>query len=89
MPAESFSLTTVMNWGPFVSWCYTKDPTFYAAFQPYLGMTTELKSNEAFYNAWHIICDSDLEVFEAAQCEYVYTQTLMPLSAGNDRILWL
>ena len=65
--------------GPFVSWCYTKDPTFYAAFQPYLGMTTELKSNEAFYNAWHIICDSDLEVFEAAQCEYVYTQTLMPL----------
>ena len=65
--------------GPFVSWCYEKDPTFYAAFQPFLGMTTELKSNEDFYNAWHTICDVDIEVFEAAQCEDVYTQTLVPL----------
>lgn len=65
--------------GPFVSWCYEKDPTFYAAFQPFLGMTTELKSNEDFYQAWHTVCAANKEVFEAAQCEYVYTYTLMPL----------
>lgn len=65
--------------GPFVSWCYEKDPTFYAAFQPFLGMTTELKSNEEFFNAWHTVCAADKEVFEAAQCEYVYNNTLVPL----------
>ena len=65
--------------GPFVSWCYARDATFYAPFQPFLGMTTELKSNDDFYQAWHTVCATDMEVFEAAQCEYVYTQTLMPL----------
>ncbi len=29
--------------GPFVRWCYEKDPTTYGPFEPYLGMTTELK----------------------------------------------
>ena len=65
--------------GPFVSWCYEQDPVFYAAFQPFLGMTTELKSNETFYNAWHTVCSANKEVFEAAQCEYVCDQTLAPL----------
>lgn len=65
--------------GPFVSWCYEQDPIFYATFQPFLGMTTELKSNEDFYQAWHTVCAANKEVFEAAQCEYVYTYTLMSL----------
>lgn len=65
--------------GPFVRWCYEKDSLTYAAFEPYLGMTTELKNNTGFYGAWHSICASNKVTFEAAQCEYVYTQTLQPL----------
>ena len=42
--------------GPFVRWCYEKDPTTYGPFEPYLGMTTELKNNAGFYGAWHSIC---------------------------------
>lgn len=65
--------------GPFVRWCYEKDPTTYGPFEPYLGMTTELKNNAGFYGAWHSICIEHKIAFEAAQCEYVYTQTLQPL----------
>lgn len=65
--------------GPFVRWCYEKDPTTYGPFEPYLGMTTELKNNAGFYGAWHSICAEHKIAFEAAQCEYVYTQTLQPL----------
>lgn len=65
--------------GPFVRWCYEKDSLTYAAFEPYLGMTTELKNNTGFYGAWHSICAANKVTFEAAQCEYVYTQTLQPL----------
>ena len=42
-------------------------------------MTTELKNNAGFYGAWHSICIEHKIAFEAAQCEYVYTQTLQPL----------
>ena len=65
--------------GPFVRWCYEKDPTTYGPFEPYLGMTTELKNNAGFYGAWHSICIEHKIAFEAVQCEYVYTQTLQPL----------
>ena len=65
--------------GPFVRWCYEKDPTTYGPFEPYLGMTTELKNNAGFYPARHSICIEHKIAFEAAQCEYVYTQTLQPL----------
>lgn len=65
--------------GTFVRWCYEKDPTTYGPFEPYLGMTTELKNNAGFYGAWHSICIEHKIAFEAAQCEYVYTQTLQPL----------
>lgn len=65
--------------GPFVRWCYEKDSLTYAAFEPYIGMTTQLKDNTSFYAAWHSICAANKVAFEAAQCEYVYTQTLQPL----------
>lgn len=65
--------------GPFVRWCYEKDSLTYAAFEPYIGMTTQLKDNTSFYAAWHSICAANKIAFEAAQCEYVYTQTLQPL----------
>ena len=65
--------------GPFVSWCYGKDSSFYHEFEPYLGMTTELKSNTGFFNAWHRICAKNRGTFEAAQCEYVYCQKLVPV----------
>lgn len=42
-------------------------------------MTTQLKDNTSFYAAWHSICAANKVAFEAAQCEYVYTQTLQPL----------
>lgn len=35
--------------------------------------------NTSFYAAWHSICAANKVAFEAAQCEYVYTQTLQPL----------
>lgn len=65
--------------GPFVRWCHEKDSLTYAAFEPYIGMTTQLKDNTSFYAAWHSICAANKVAFEAAQCEYVYTQTLQPL----------
>ena len=79
MHVVNFSSTIVMSLGRLFRWCYEKDPTTYGPFEPYLGMTTELKNNAGFYGAWHSICIEHKIAFEAAQCEYVYTQTLQPL----------
>ena len=66
---------------PFLKYCYSSDPVFYAGFEPFLGIAPGSKSligNEKLYKAWKACYDAAPESFSAMQDQYAKEAYYIP-----------
>lgn len=67
----------------FINYCYKKDPNLYAEFAPWYEMDfskrTTLRSNKAFYAAWHAVFKRNPVQFETDQDTFMKNRYYTPV----------